>query len=465
MSVDGLTFNQIANSSLIRPAFKADGYFLPTSPQNIRDHFMKEFEKTLRIVSEKVGTITKNGCRFSISFDEAASVRNRRYMNLYLHHEQSFQSLGMVRVKGSMKTEKPIKLVRERLSKFNLNLDTVIVSTVTDGASVVMKFGRDTRPLHIACLAHAIHFCVCDVLYKEKRKNNDCNDQNNTARDTEEEESNEAESETAEDNLVDEQPIVVLHSEFRTIVAKIRKTVKLFTMSAVRNDDNLQPQSVATFEKEKAIFFDCKTRWNSLLKMLRRFYELRKEIKVAMMQLEQEFEFSNDELERIKELCEALAPIEMVVEYLCTENAVLLLAKKVVMFTLKKLREQCAEMSKILQEQFEIRVQARRNHELIHSLQYLRSPDYLNEYQDHFGNKIRRSKVAALATSLLERLYPQSFYNRVEVDQGAEVELHTSYAEDGQIEKEPKNMTLSEEFASFLESEDHTTIPAQEEIQ
>jgi len=56
VSVDGLTFNQIANSFLIKRAFKTDGYFLPTSPQNIRDHFMKEFEKTLRIVSEKVDT-------------------------------------------------------------------------------------------------------------------------------------------------------------------------------------------------------------------------------------------------------------------------------------------------------------------------------------------------------------------------------------------------------------------------
>jgi len=170
VSVDGLTFNQIANSSLIRRAFKDDGYFLPTSPQNIRDHLIKEFEKTLRIVSEKVDTITKNGCHFSISFDEAASVRNRRYMNLYLHHEQSIQPLGMIRVKGSMKTEKAIELVRERLSKFNLNLDTDIVSTIAGGANVMMKFGRDTRPLRIACLAHAIHLCVCDVLYREAKE-------------------------------------------------------------------------------------------------------------------------------------------------------------------------------------------------------------------------------------------------------------------------------------------------------
>jgi len=90
------------------------------------------------------------------------------------------------------------------------------VSTTTDRASVMIKFGRDTRPLHIACLAHAIHLCVCDVLYKENLKNNDCNNQNNIARETEEEESDEAESETAEDNLVDELPLVVLDSEFQT---------------------------------------------------------------------------------------------------------------------------------------------------------------------------------------------------------------------------------------------------------
>ena len=52
-----------------------------------------------------------------------------------------------------------------------------------------------------------------------------------------------------------------------------------------------------------------------------------------MIQLEQKFKFSNKELEKIKELCEALAPIEMAVEYLCTENANMVLAEKVVTFT------------------------------------------------------------------------------------------------------------------------------------
>ena len=144
----------------------------------------------------------------------------------------------------------------------------------------MMKVGRETSPLHIACLSHAIHLCICDVLYKEKRKINEFNNKNNNANDNEVEEEDSDIDKTAEDNL-DELPDIVLVSEFRTIVTKVRKTVKMFRKSAMRNDDNLQPQNIASLGKEKALFLDCKTQWNSLLKMLRRFYELRKE-KVAV---------------------------------------------------------------------------------------------------------------------------------------------------------------------------------------
>ena len=41
------------------------------------------------------------------------------------------------------------------------------MGTITDGGSVMMKFGRNTSPLHIACMVHTIHLCICDVLYKK----------------------------------------------------------------------------------------------------------------------------------------------------------------------------------------------------------------------------------------------------------------------------------------------------------
>ena len=45
---------------------------------------------------------------------------------------------------------------------------------------------------------------------------------------------------------------------------------------------------------------------------------------------------SHEELVKIKELCDALAPIEISVEYLCKEDADHLLADKVTKFTAKK---------------------------------------------------------------------------------------------------------------------------------
>ena len=83
-----------------------------------------EFKTTLMTVSEKVNAVKKNRDRFSISFDESTSAKNRPYMNLNLHDRQSFQSLGMIRVKASMKSQKTIELIQGRFAKFNLNLDT-----------------------------------------------------------------------------------------------------------------------------------------------------------------------------------------------------------------------------------------------------------------------------------------------------------------------------------------------------
>ena len=146
--------------------------------------------------------------------------------------------------------------------------------------------------------------------------------------------------------------------------------------------------------------------------------------------------------------------MEMVMEYLCKDKADLLLAENVVMFTLKKLRYLDTKISKALQEKFQIRVQERRNTELIHLLKYLRSSNYLDEYQYHFGNKISKTKIAILAISLLKRLYRQSPYNHVEEDQkNVGDELVTT--ESGQSDQAPKVMTLSEKFVSFLESENH----------
>ena len=116
----------------------------------------------------------------------------------------------MICVHGSMKTEKAIQLVNSRLSKFKLDLDNNIVATITDGASVMMKFGKETGPIHIACLAHAIHLCICDLLYKTHKMNDDVIDDI-----------------TEEEDDYDETEMWFNKVDIGVIVAKICKIVKV----------------------------------------------------------------------------------------------------------------------------------------------------------------------------------------------------------------------------------------------
>ena len=78
--------------------------------------------------------------------------------------------------------------------------------------------------------------------------------------------------------------------------------MKLFRKSPVKNEDFLQPYIVESEGREYTLLLDCKTRWNSLLAMLERFYKLQKEIKLAVLRLDKDFDISNGDLEYIEEI-------------------------------------------------------------------------------------------------------------------------------------------------------------------
>ena len=193
-------------------------------------------------------------------------------------------------------------------------------------------------PLYVACPVHAIHLVACDVLCKsqESRSGEDNREDEEIEQfDFQEEENNDFDfdEESTEDKLPKFVP------ELKEIIVKVRKIVKVFRKSPVRNDANLQPQNMETFGKQKNLLLDCKTRWNSLLKMLQRLYEVKKGVKIAMLQIDQQFDLNDEELATIEQLCDAFAPLEVAVQYLCQEDADLVIYEKVVSFTLKKLRD------------------------------------------------------------------------------------------------------------------------------
>jgi hypothetical protein len=121
-------------------------------------------------LAKELDALKLDGARFSISFEEYTSVATKRFMNLNVHFEGGFHSLGMIHVHGTMPATKAIQLVTAKLKEFGLNLDCDIIGSTTDGASVMKylvnpeylslsedQFGHKIRRPKIANLAITFH--------------------------------------------------------------------------------------------------------------------------------------------------------------------------------------------------------------------------------------------------------------------------------------------------------------------
>lgn len=64
-------------------------------------------------------------------------------MNIDVHHKDKYWSLGLVKILGSLYSTKIVKIVTERLANFGLDFDDYIVGSTTDGASVMVRFGKE----------------------------------------------------------------------------------------------------------------------------------------------------------------------------------------------------------------------------------------------------------------------------------------------------------------------------------
>ena len=82
----------------------------------------------------------------------------------------------MLKIKGSIKAECCLYLVKKQLEDFRLTMKDHIVGMVTDGASVMIKTGRLSGIIHQISHSHGMHLAVCDVLYKKRHNMEDTNE-------------------------------------------------------------------------------------------------------------------------------------------------------------------------------------------------------------------------------------------------------------------------------------------------
>ena len=156
----------------------------------------------------------------------------------------------------------------------------------------------------------------------------------------------------------------------------------------MKSDNHLQPYNLDNLGREKMLLLDYKVRWNSLLVMLKRFYKLKKEIKMAMVQLDV-FDFSEKEVKEINEMCKALASFKAVVDVLASKDADTLLSEKIIALVLKKLVELQSNISKDLIERFSIQIDERHNDQLVHLFEYLKKSSSIDQLEDHLGHKVK----------------------------------------------------------------------------
>lgn len=397
---------------------------LPTSPNAIRALVMRHAGDIQLQVKSDLALRLKKGTRFSLTFDEWTSVRNRRYMVVNVHggdtHPQ-FWSLGLVRVHGSMPAENCVILLRNKLQSFGLNLDTDIVGICTDGASVMCKVGKLISTEHQLCLAHGVHLAVHDVLYKRQRNSktgvsegqeiNGVNQEVEHANSSEDDSCAETGVEAVDDVKLNKdsddsdnddvsrpsigsvsgtgeqfhveacEAAAELSDQYRHVIELVRKIVRIFRRSPVKNDSILQKYVKEDHGKELTLLLDCPTRWNSLLSMLSRFSLLRTSIQKAMIDMKTPQMVTDNDFKLVDEIIAALEPVALMVQMLSRQDVNLLSAEAALQFCVVTLRKQQSELGKAMALALHTRVSERYG---IHSniLRYLHTGDATSQFSE-----------------------------------------------------------------------------------
>jgi hypothetical protein len=408
-SSDGFSVNAITHSKFIRESLQQRGFFLPRNPSKVMSLIKTFFQKVINNVKEEIGALKEKQVKFSISLDEFTSTRNRRYLNINLHHLDKFWNLGLVRIQGSLPAHSLLEMVENHLSLFNLSTTSDIVSSVNDGASVMVCFGNLAPFDQQLCFAHGIHLAVLDVIYQKTTIQ--------VKREDEDDEEEEEDVEEEEDESLEE--VFEIQEDLLPVITKVRKVAKMFKRSPVKNEI-LQKHVKEELGKELSLLLDCRTRWNSLEKMIERFLLLKRPVSKALIDLQDtslSLTFSMEECSLLEELLKALAPIKLASERLGSRDANLLTAEGVFKFLFGTLEKNNSELSNKLLDALKMRIEERKRGDLVSLLKFLNDPSALNDPE--MPSKAVLTKNAKI---LLHRLFPDENAEQEPLDDSTEDE-------------------------------------------
>lgn len=335
VTLDGIAFRVFANSVDLRRLYKKSNLNLPASANTIKSIVMLYSQKAKQEVICLLAALKRGGKKFSLTADEWVSSRNHRYMNINLHspdlNNKSHINLGLARLEGSATAIKCADILEKRLQEFDVSLEDDISGLTTDAAAVMVKMGKCLPVHHQLCYAHGIQLAVIDLLYKKHPVHDEeaCH-VDVVVMEYDNQHQSDSESDDEEDGVTVEtenrQQSDISNKNYKDLIQKVRKVVKVFKKSATKNDVMLQKYVKEKFGHDMCVILDCKTRWSSLFSMIERFLVLHDCLQKALLDLKSDIRFTDDEITSLKQLKEALESVKGVVEVLCQENATLLTA-------------------------------------------------------------------------------------------------------------------------------------------
>lgn len=166
-ALDGFSIHAITNSEFIRQSISARGLQLPKSNTAVMKLVHDFYNKAKDLTKKEIEKRVAMGEGMSLTLDEWTSVNNKRYININVHcYDGTMFNLGLIRARGSLPAEKIREAVTNVTKSFGLPGGNIVAAT-TDGAAVMVKFGRESQFIHQLCYNHGLHLAVMDVLRKD----------------------------------------------------------------------------------------------------------------------------------------------------------------------------------------------------------------------------------------------------------------------------------------------------------
>ena len=452
MAVDGWSFHSISKSEGTRLGLLSRKFSdLPKTPQTIKNLVMKFADDLIQEDKKRLAELVKKNIRFALTFDEWTSLRNRRYLNLVLHYEDSkIINLGLFRVIGNATSVNVLLLVQSALGEFGLDLYKHIVCIMTDGCPTMTKLGELASPvIQQLYYAHAIQLSVLDTLYVKK-----------TQKQPKEVDTDSSDSANEEDDSGDEDENLKVRTcaefsykyreDLLTMVQAVRPVVKHFINSPLANE-KLQSYVKKFHEHELGLLLDCKTRWSSLFKMLERFSTLHLCVEKTLNDEGKKDLIKAIDIKFFDEVVDALRPVEWLTRKLCQRDATLVTADASFSIVLKKLTCLNTLVSEQIYQSLLVRLQERRTI-LSDTLFYLQSAKMRRD-PDSLIEMASRSTITNTLKDIIVRL-KNEVRNEQVTQQPITDELLDFLNEDDTLQEPPtKTMSLEEEMDSELKRE------------